>query len=134
MVGHQVTTAVRTVFPFTEGSLGKSRNLVGAPGDFHGVGWPKGEGIDRSARPGPAGTAMAISHACRIARDFNPDGAAETRACMFGHSDFLLWVSKVSNREERPRKVPCFRGATNEFVRTGQAGSGTATGQAGQLT
>jgi hypothetical protein len=85
MNGHEVTTAFSAILPLAEGSLLECSQMLGTAGDFNRVGLPKRECVDRSARPGSAGLAMAVAHRFRLPGNLNIDGSAKTLALVRRH-------------------------------------------------
>src|SRR5262245_38824208 len=82
VVGHQMATAFLAVFPLAERRLGEGRDIRLALGDAHRLRLPQAEGVHRSARPGAAGTAMAITHRFRRAADLDLYSATEAATGM----------------------------------------------------
>lgn len=87
VAGHQVAAAEAAVLPLAHRGLGIGRHVLAALGHQYGFGRPEAEGVDRPARPGPAGTAVAVAHRIGCAGDGDLDGAAEAGAGIgCGHS------------------------------------------------
>src|SRR5579871_4347185 len=88
MVGHQMAAALGAILPLASRRLLECRNAVLARRDFHRRRFPQTERVDRSAGPGAARAAMAITHSFRLAGDFDFDGSAETFAFVGGGHKF----------------------------------------------
>jgi hypothetical protein len=85
MNGHEMTTAFSAILPLAEGSLLECSQMLGTAGDFNRVGLPERECVDRSARPGSAGLAMAVAHGFRLPGNLNMNGSAKTLALVRRH-------------------------------------------------
>src|SRR5207244_10580000 len=82
MIGHEMPAALCAILALTERRLLESRDVPGPRCDPHGLRLPEAEGVDRSARPGSAGTAMAVTHGFRRPGSFQLDRAAKATSDM----------------------------------------------------
>jgi hypothetical protein len=76
--------------------------MLGAHRDLDRIRLPQAERIHRPARPGPAGTAMAIPHRLRRPGDLDLDRAAEA-ASLVGHGfsscDYCVTCRNVATKQ-----------------------------------
>src|SRR6266702_3092106 len=80
VLGENVPAAGLAPFAVAHRALVVGADVVRAARDPHVLRIPQGEGVDRAGGPTPARAAMAITHAGRLARHGELDGAAEAAA------------------------------------------------------
>src|SRR4051794_4179960 len=90
MIGRQMAAALRAVLALAHRSLLERRDVLRSRGDPHRFRLPQGERIYRSAGPRTAGTAVAIAHSFRRARDLDFDRTAKTASSVLHNSYISL--------------------------------------------
>src|SRR5439155_4865271 len=106
---------LRAILAVAEFGLAEAGKILRTGRDAHCLRLPQREGIDRSARPGPARLAMTITHAFRFAGHLQLHGTAEAFALVCRHSlPFSrnqvqpLWVHHSTGRTFRRSKMGGF--------------------------
>src|SRR6516162_3391735 len=105
MLGHQVAAAFGAILPLAELGFLKHSDVFHAGRDPYRVGLPEAEGVDRAARPRPAGTAMTIAHGLRRTGDLDLDSSAKAFASQFhprSSRSYAGWLLNAAPSLEQP--------------------------------
>src|SRR6266702_2149692 len=110
VLGEHVPAAGLAPFAVAHRGLVVGADVIRAARDPHVLRVPQGEGVDRAGGPTPARAAMAITHAGRLARHGELDGAAEAAALIglrIAHEDTGCshWLTRRTEHAPRRRSA-----------------------------